>query len=343
MREGTFGESIHLCVLFGLLCVVAGKGAFFSIWQRVSVLLLSFSLFVTCRPANVGFCCREVGSPPIRGSLAVGSCVYPRKGSRFCWWRCGRRVRATRGGCVAMTCGLCAARSNGESLMRRATTRRPFRFVSNLNAALRTFRSRVMGLRGKSGFRFAVPFTRTCNRCSRRRMVSLPGGVFRVSKGFSGRRVCPKGVVPLVGSRNRHLGNDMIRMGTSAMIVSVGRPLTNRSLAFINRIARDHPTAGRRVRRVVGVVANRNKYDYKDYNSNYNSSYKSDYKSDYNYKRYRWSQTMVCGAGGNRRATATSCIRYFVVPGSERSVSQSLSKGGPCYVLYRSDGTFCML
>lgn len=160
--------------------------------------------------------------------------------------------------------------------------RRPFRFVSNLKVALRPFRTRVGSLRVNSGFSFAVPTSRTCNRCSSSRIVSLPGRVFVVRKRFSDSHMIRNTIVPLVASRNRHVGKDMMRMGRSMIMVSVGRPLTNYSLGFAKRIIRDHPTAGRRLTRITHVVNNNyNDYNYNSYNSKYNSRR---YKNKY----YRW-------------------------------------------------------
>lgn len=92
--------------------------------------------------------------------------------------------------------------------------------------------------------------------------------------------------MPLRANSNRHIGTDMIRVGPSIMMISLGRPLTNTSLVFRNRVVRDHPTAGRRVRRLVGLVDNRNyNYKYSDYNNNYNSGR---YNSSYNYRNDRY-------------------------------------------------------
>ncbi len=140
---------------------------------------------------------------------------------------------------------------------------------------------------------------RTCNRCRRRHMLRLGGSIFGMGKRFSGRRVCPKDIIPLVGTSNTHFGKAVSRMGRSAMAMSLGRPLTKGTLGFINRMARGQSTAGRRVRNVLGVLDNRNnyKYNYSDY-KNYNSSsykYNDRRRRNYNYKRYRWSSFPVCG------------------------------------------------
>lgn len=177
--------------------------------------------------------------------------------------------------------------------------RRPFRFVSNLKAALRHFRARVATLGGNSGFRFIVPATRTCKRCVPRNIHAMSGSVFAVSNIFSRRHVFPKTIVPLRSGRNRRFCTAMDRMAGSAIAMSLGRPRTNGSLAFRNRMMRSHATAGRRVRRVMGVVDKRKyNYNYNSYKNKYNSNYDS--RGGYKYKRYRWSGLGGGGAEGKQ-------------------------------------------
>lgn len=202
----------------------------------------------------------------------------------FCLSWVRLRVGVATGGFITIACSLGMNRNRRHRLVRETATRAPLGFVFNANTVLPTFRSTLGKLRMNSGFGFSVAPTSTCNRCIRRRMLSLPGGVFRMSNGFSSRVVGRNGAMPVVSSGNGHVGNSILRMGRSIIIVSFGRPLTNRALRFGNRIVSMRRPATRRVT-TLATPTNKYNYKYSSYKDNYNSRGRRD---KYKYNKYRW-------------------------------------------------------
>lgn len=156
---------------------------------------------------------------------------------------------------IAVSYELYITEDGKKSLVEKAPTERPFRFISGMGTTLDYFENRLADLKSGEKFDFTIPVAEAYGEHDNAYVMDLPRNVFEIDGKFDSDRIYEGNVVPMINSDGTRMQATVVTVKADTVVMDFNHPLAGKDLNFKGEVLENRPATNEEIQRMLNMLS----------------------------------------------------------------------------------------
>lgn len=142
-----------------------------------------------------------------------------------------------------------------KDLVEKATSERPFQFISGMGTTLEAFEEQLKDLAAGDKFEFTISSNEAYGEYDQEHVLELPRQIFEIDGHFDSERIYNGNVVPLMDSEGHRINGTVVEVKAETVIMDMNHPLAGNDLTFVGEVLESREATNEEIQGIVNMMS----------------------------------------------------------------------------------------